>query len=404
MLVLRAETVSPSYHRRGASGAVQPRMAARPTRVECFGMSSSDGARRRRAARLAAGLLVLAAGAPPPRRLTDQRGRTFAFAGPARRVVPIAIPLLWHYAFVDRGAAHVAGANAVAVAQLREGMAPRVFPGLAALNTAVTRGGTFTPNVEALLALRPDAVFQWADRGDALVDVLDRAGIPAVGVKNTNHESDVETWLRLAGVVAAREARADSLVRWMRRGNARFDALTAAIPARERPRVLVLTEFSRTVTANGPGSYAVTAVERAGGRSVATADGPVTVEQVLAWDPEVILLTAFEVRTPADLMADPVWRHTTAARARRVYKLPFGVTRWGGYGPESPLLLAWLADLLHPRRFALPLRREMRDAYHALLGYEATDPDLDRALRLGENGASAFYGAFAGPSAAPPAR
>lgn len=357
----------------------------------------------RDAARLAAGILLaagaLAAAAAPPRRLTDQRGRTFAFAGPARRVVPIAIPLLWHYAFVDRGASHVAGANSVAVAQLRGGMAPRVFPDLTTLNTTVTRGGTFTPNVEALLALRPDAVFQWADRGDALIDVLDRAGLPAVGVKNTSHDSDVETWLRLAGVVAAREARADSIVRWMRRGNARFGALTAAIPARERPRVLVLTEFSRTITANGPRSYAAAVVGRAGGRSVATVDGAVNVEQVLAWDPEVILLTAFEARRPADLMADPVWRHTAAARARRVYKLPFGVTRWGGYGPESPLLLVWLADLLHPRRFALPLRREMRDAYRTLLGYAATDADLDRALRLDQNGASAFYARFAGPPA-----
>ena len=36
----------------------------------------------------------------------------------------------------------------------------------------------------------------------------------------------------------------------------------------------------------------------------------------------------------------------------------------------------------------------MRDAYRALLGYAATDADLDRALQLDENAASANYARF----------
>jgi iron complex transport system substrate-binding protein len=309
-------------------------------------------------------------------------------------VVTIAIPLLWHFMIVDGSDARIVGANAVASAQIRDGIANRVFPRLATLNTSITRGGTFTPNVEALLALHPDAVFQWADRGDALIDALDRAGLRAIGVKNTSSESDIEAWMRMCGVVSGHDARADTLIRWMRRGNERFDSLTAPIPVADRPRVVVLTEYSHTITANGPGSYASTIVERAGGRNAATTGGTVSIEQILAWNPDVILLTAFEPRHPADLMADPLWRTTSAARMRRVYKLPFGVTRWGGYGPESPLFLTWLADLLFPERFHLPFRAEARDAYRALLGYAATEADLDRVLQLDQNVSSANYAQF----------
>jgi iron complex transport system substrate-binding protein len=327
--------------------------------------------------------------------LTDQRGRTFAFPRPAHRVVTIAIPLFWTFMTVDDGGARVVGANSVAQSQMRDGIAGRVFPGAAKITTAITRGGTFTPNVEALLALKPDAVFQWADRGDALIDVLDRAGLRALGVKNTNSESDIDTWVRMSGVVSGKQARADSLIQWMQRGNRRFDSLTASIAPAARPRVLMLTEYSRVITANGPMSYGAKIIERAGGRNAASTDGTVGIEQVLAWNPDVILLTAFETKRPADLIADPRWATTSAAQHRRVYKLPFSVTRWGGYGPESPLFLTWLADLLHPDRFNLPLRAEMRDAYRSLYRYEATDADIDRVLQMNDNATSANYGKFA---------
>jgi iron complex transport system substrate-binding protein len=120
----------------------------------------------------------------------------------------------------------------------------------------------------------------------------------------------------------------------------------------------------------------------------------VSIEQVLQWNPDVIILTHFEAKHPADLIADPRWAQTSAARSKRVYKLPFGVTRWGGYGPESPLFLGWVTSLLHPNRFDIRLRDEMRAAYRTLFHFEATDTDLDRVLQMDENASSAGYAQF----------
>ena len=158
--------------------------------------------------------------------------------------------------------------------------------------------------------------------------------------------------------------------------------------------MLVLTEYSKVITANASPSYAADVVTRAGGKNAATVDGTVGIEQVLAWNPDVILLTHFETKRPIDLVNDPLWSKTAAARNKRVYKLPFGVTRWGGYGPESPLMLAWLAQLLHPAQFTLPLRSEMRAAYKALYNYTLTDADIDRVLQMDENGPMANYTQF----------
>lgn len=329
------------------------------------------------------------------RTLTDQRGKTFDFPTPANRVATIAIPLFWTFMTVDGSDKRVVGANSVALAQMRDGIAGKVFPRSSTVSTAITRGGTFTPNIEALLALRPDAVFQWADRGDELVASLDRAGLRAIGVKNTSSESDIEAWMRMSGVVSGRQARADSIIRWMRTANRRFDSLTSSIPAKDRPRVLMLIEYSRTLRIDGPKSYSTPIIERAGGVNVATADGTVGLEQALVWNPDVIFLSHFEAKRPADLIADPRWSQTSAARSGRVYKLPFGVTRWGGYGAESPLLLAWMTDLLQPSRFQLPLRNEMRAAYRTLYRHDISDAELDQVLQMRENARSTGYDRFA---------
>lgn len=334
------------------------------------------------------------ASAQASRTIVDQRGKTHTFAAPSKRVVTIAIPLFWHYLTVDGTEQNIVGANSVAVSQMHDGIVARVFPRSTTTPTNITRGGTFTPNVEALLALRPDAIFQWADRGDALVDVLDAVGLRTLGVKNTNSESDIDAWIRMSGVVSGKTARADSIIQFMQAGNKRFEAMTANIPVARKPKVLVLSEYSKQITPNGPTSYAAAIVRRAGGINAATVDNAVNIEQVLAWNPDVILLTPFEAKLPADLVADPRWANTSAAKSKRVYKLPFGVTRWGGYGPESPLFLGWLTTLLHPELPAISVRSELKDAYRTLFHYTATDADIDQVLQMTANGRMSGYDRF----------
>src|SRR5262249_9465618 len=152
-------------------------------------------------------------------------------------------------------------------------------------------------------------------------------------------------------------------IEWLRAANHRVEGLTAPIPTAQRPRVLMLSEYSKVITPNGPHSYVDPMIRRAGGANAATSEGQANIEQILRWDPEVILLSQFEPKTPADMYADRRWQPVAAVRTKRVYKLPFGVTRWGGYGPESPLFLTWLMALTQPGRFHLALRSEMKDAY-----------------------------------------
>ena len=74
------------------------------------------------------------------------------------------------------------------------------------------------------------------------------------------------------------------------------------------------------------------------------------VEQVLRWDPEIILLGNFDAAMPQDLYSDPVWQNVSAVRAGRVYKVPLGGYRWDPPGQESPLMWHWLRDIAFPQQ------------------------------------------------------
>jgi iron complex transport system substrate-binding protein len=57
-------------------------------------------------------------------------------------------------------------------------------------------------------------------------------------------------------------------------------------------------------------------------------------------------------------------------------------------------MLAWLTELLHPGRFGIDVRGEMRSAYHTLYHFDGTDDDLDRVLQADENRGSSGYAAL----------
>ena len=119
-------------------------------------------------------------------------------------------------------------------------------------------------------------------------------------------------------------------------------------------------------------------------------------EQIAAWDPDVILLNTFEDGlTTAFVHDDPILSLTSAARSRRVYKMPLGGYRWDPPSHESPLTWMWLANLLHPDLFRFDLRAEMRAAYQSFYGYALSDDDIDSILWMPMQREAAGYEQFA---------
>lgn len=356
---------------------------------------------QRFAAAFAALAATLAACAPPaaaePISITDQRGRTLVLPRPAERVVFIPIPAPSTFMAIDGGPGRIVGMNPTSMSAIRGGILGRIFPAAQSISTGVVQSG-FTPNVEAILALRPDVVFQWANEGEEVLAALDRAGLPTLGMTYGTQET-TEVYSRMFAAVAGRPERAEEIIRRQRARMAEIERAMADLPADARPRVLYFGRFAGGMTVSGTGSYNDFYIRLAGGTNVAAAlrshSQSVTYEQVLTWDPQVILLGTFDPAKPEDLYGDPRWQAVSAVRERRVYRMPLGGYRWDPPSQESALTWTWVAALLHPQRLRADLRADMAEWYRFLYGHELTAADGDEILNLAANARSAGYGAMA---------
>ncbi len=125
--------------------------------------------------------------------------------------------------------------------------------------------------------------------------------------------------------------------------------------------------------------------------------GQVNPEQILEWDPEVILLSGFDDSTPEDIYNDTRLADVTAVKDRRVYKNPLGAYRWQVPSAESPLYWQWLNEVLYPNQELAPeesLRTRVKEAFDELYGYAISEDEIDAVLRFDVNGGSADYDQF----------
>ncbi len=330
--------------------------------------------------------------------ITDQRGRSVAFEKLPQRLVFLPIPGPATFIAIDGSERKIVGMNAHSASAMREGILGKMFPGFAQIPTNVVMGASdasnFTPNVESILALRPDAVFQWATSASGdVISVLDRTGVPVLGMR-AGSQDDIAGFIAMIGRIAGNEARAAELLQRQEKEKHRIEAVMASARDLQRPGVIYFSRAAQNLRVTGKKSHNDFNIHLAGGQNVAgemPLSSIVTIEQVLTWNPQVILLGNFDAAVPSDIYDDPRWQGVDAVKNRRVYKMPLGGYRWDPPSQELALTSIWLAGLLHPELEHADLRAAMREWFSFLYGHDLTDDEIDAILMAPHNRQSAGY-------------
>lgn len=255
----------------------------------------------------------------------------------------------------------------------------RIAPGTAQLPVPFRRPAGV--DMEALLAARLDLAVLWGD-GGILERRLAQAGVPVVHVAYADAAellAAIDTLGQALGGDA--QGRAEALGRGYRHNLQRVSAGLAGLPAGARPRIYyasispLLTEGRRTMVDAWIGA--------AGGLNVAaavTGDAHVQLEDVLRWNPEIIVTQTRAVRR--QILDDPRWRQVAAVRNHRVLVNPGGVNAWCTRAAEASLQVLWAAKMFHPERFPdVDVAAEARRFYHRFYDYDLNDQELARLLR-----------------------
>lgn len=256
----------------------------------------------------------------------DDSGDTVRLAAPARRIVSL-IPATTELLFALGAGSFMVGRTSYCD-----------YP--AAAKAVPNLGDGIMPNIEALIATRPDLVILYNSGQNAGVAArLRELDVPAVRF-NTDALSSVSRVVRTLGTLISRERAADSVV-------AVFDTALASAtrPARSRrPKVLLLVWEQPPMTI-GRGSFLNELVERAGGENlfadVAGSDGVVSIEAVAARNPDLIFTTA---EGPSAFASRPEWQAVPAVRAKRF--LHVSGSEFNRPGPRSPKAIRELSSKL----------------------------------------------------------
>lgn len=241
-------------------------------------------------------------------------------------------------------------------------------------------------NIEEVIGAKVD--LQFAPSGDDTdVRALGAAGIPSVVLPDFSTLKGLRDAVGFEGAALGGDApaRAKAYQDYLDAKLAMVTAVTSTIPATQRPSVLAVDSAAGGVIhVLGAGTIMNEWIGIAGGTNAAQsitgmAPAEVSVEQILQWNPDVIV-----VGLPTDKQAitsDPRLRGVKAVADGKVLLNPAGTIIWMYYGSEEALNIQWAAKQLHPDLFpTLDIAAVTTDFYKQFFGYQLSSSDLDGIL------------------------
>ncbi|MBN2879628.1 MAG: ABC transporter substrate-binding protein [Clostridia bacterium] len=245
-------------------------------------------------------------------------------------------------------------------------------------------------NIEEIIALDPDIVLitdlKISDKLTQAADELqDKLGIPVVVVSaNLKNFDKAYTFL---GELLSAEEKASELAEYYRETFDEAAALSAEI---EEKKTIYYAYLDNGLTTEFAGSANAELIELVGGINAAVAEaggtsGEVTIEQILVWNPDVILVghKGAALSKAAELIkTDGVWAEVKAVKEGNVVSVPHYPFNWFDRPPSVNRILGikWLGNLLYPEVYNYDMYEETKEFFRLFYGCELTDEEAGELL------------------------
>ena len=256
------------------------------------------------------------------------------------------------------------------------------------INSAMVPKSQGALNMEELLKAAPDVLFMAGDtsgnRGE--MDKLTRFGIPTIIIDYSDMESQQKA-ISIIGKAIGREKKAKDYNNFYSKIIQRVKAATDKLPEEKRLRLYYSeNEATRTTLDNDLSTDWLSiagvmnvAINHSG--NILEGKNFVSLEQILLWNPEVILANEPEARKL--MLEDRKWAAVDAVKNKRVYQMPIAISRWGHPGSiETPMALLWTLKKIYPSLFHdIDMERVTKNYYKTFFNYELSDSKAETILR-----------------------
>ncbi|WP_454906076.1 ABC transporter substrate-binding protein [Aggregatibacter sp.] len=240
-------------------------------------------------------------------------------------------------------------------------------------------------NIESLLALKPDVVFVTNYAPPEMIKQISDVNIPVVAIslrtgeagekgklnptlsdEDKAYNDGLKQGIELIAEVFEKKQQGDELVKVAFANRKLLAARLSDIPADKRVRTYMANPDLNTY---GSGKYTGLMLEHAGAYNVAAATikgfKQVSLENVLEWNPAVILVQDRYPDVVPQILNDQGWANIQAVKDKKVLLMPEYAKAWGYPMPEALALgEVWLAKALYPQRFPdVDLDKMVNDYY-----------------------------------------
>lgn len=211
--------------------------------------------------------------------------------------------------------------------------------------------------------------------------------IPVVGVDDTSNISTVNPSIEFIGKLLGKEDQAKKLTDYNTRVQKEVTDVVSTIPENERVTVYY-AEGTAGLQTDPSGSVHGQLIDLCGGINVADVQlqggmgrTDVSMEQVLQWDPEVIITT--DPSFYKTIYNNNSWSQLDAVKNKRVYLSPQTPFKWFDRPTAANMIVGvpWVAKILYPDKFQnLNLVTEVKTFYSEFYHIDLSDDEIKKIL------------------------
>jgi iron complex transport system substrate-binding protein len=215
--------------------------------------------------------------------------------------------------------------------------------------TVPSAGSGGDVNMEALLKQKPDVVITWSVKPDT-VRFMERMGLKVITIF-PDSISEFYDIMGMHGSLFEKEKKMADAIEAMESIFNLIKDRVSIIQSHEKRKVLWLGAKPTSVA----GGIGITndIIHLIGGvnpaSSIIQGHGPsdVSLEQIVAWNPDVIFIRGYTSYSSADILSNSQWGYIKAVKEGRVYKAP----DWSTWSPRLAPITLWAAIRTYPEYF-----------------------------------------------------
>lgn len=225
-------------------------------------------------------------------------------------------------------------------------------------------------DLEGAAALEPDLIIMSVRLKDA-VETMENLGLKVIAVNPENTKLLNES-LEMIAKATGRESQAKELIDYNAEKIAKVTTLTKNQPAKD---VYLGGNSSFLLTASKK-MYQNTLIELAGANNVAaeiddTYWANISYEQLIAYNPDVIIGVPGTEYTKDDLLGDDKLQGLKAIENKEVYFMPSGFENWDSPIPSGVLGTLWLTSVLHEDLYSFEkFKDDVFEFYQNFYGFQ----------------------------------